>query len=285
MIDLLKIKFISKSDILFPTLLFYFFMTEYKLPKLHYEYDKLEPFVDEETMKVHHTKHHAAYVKGLNGVLEEMNEGKSLSELISSLCTKKEGYSAEIFRNLTLCAGGHFNHAFYFRTMAPVFESEEFKTEDAVDEKLKMLIEQKCGKFEKLVDEFAAQAAKTVGSGWVYLVLPLKNVTVNISEETNTMTEKESKITQTLQANQLAIVSTKNQESPMMFSSDLVPILAMDIWEHAYYLKHNADKASYVHDWFKVVDWRFISEVYKQTHSGEKVMDVEFDGEIVFVKK
>ncbi|OQS55149.1 sod [Ecytonucleospora hepatopenaei] len=239
-------------------------MKEYKLPRLLYDYDKLEPYVDAKTMETHHTKHHNNYVNGLNSTLAGINSGKSLGELVENLMKAKDGYSADVFKNLTLCAGGHFNHTLYFRIMTP-----NLKTEDSMDESLRLLIEQKFGSISGLKDAFTEKTKKVVGSGWIFLVLPLKEMNVFYEEETLVLTNEETTIKETLKAGELAVIATKNQESPSMYFEQLVPIIAMDIWEHAYYLKHTSDKVSYVNEWFKTLDWEFIGEIYRQTHLGE----------------
>ena len=252
-------------------------MKEYKLPRIMYGYSGLEPHIDEATMKLHHLTHHANYVKGTNKVFDEHSEGLMLHEVLEEVCVKKhKGYDSADFKNLLLMAGGHFNHTFYFKLMNP-----PRKSETEIDEQLYELIKLKWGTLEKFKEFFETKALKTVGSGWVYLVYASETVELFEETEIGTLSNKMgTKIV--LNKGELHIVATKNQEMPLMYSKHLIPIIAMDIWEHAYYIKHNANKKGYVHDFFCVLDWSFVSTVFLKTKDSKEKLCVDYDGELLF---
>lgn len=190
----------------------------YTLPELTYGYDALEPFIDQETMKLHHDKHHATYVKNLNDVVQKHPElsSKTAEELILDLNSIPEDIRMAVRNN----AGGHVNHSMFWEIMAPGAGGEP-------SGKLAEEINKYFGSFTDFQTKFNDAGLKRFGSGWVWLVK-----------------DKEGK---------LDIVSTSNQDNPM--SDGLKPIMGNDVWEHAYYLKYKNMRADYLKAWWSVVNW------------------------------
>ncbi|MBI2968610.1 MAG: superoxide dismutase [Bacteroidetes bacterium] len=188
----------------------------FSLPPLPYAADALEPFIDKATMEIHHGKHHAAYVTNLNKAVENTDlAGKSLEDMISSISK----YPAAVRNN----GGGHYNHSMFWNIMAAQgHELPHGKLDDAINSAF--------GSFDSFKEKFAAAAMGRFGSGWAWLIL--KN-------------EK------------LEITSTPNQDNPLMDVADVkgFPILGIDVWEHAYYLKYQNRRADYITAWWNVVNW------------------------------
>jgi Fe-Mn family superoxide dismutase len=192
-------------------------MAYYELPKLPYAYDALEPYIDARTMEIHHTKHHQAYITNLNGALEKHPElaSKALDDLLRDLNAVPEDIRT-VVRNH---GGGTWNHSMFWEIMAPNAGGQP-KGE------LAKAIESAFGSFDNFKAEFEKAANGRFGSGWAWLV------------------KKE---------NGLAILSTANQDNPL--SEGLFPVLGLDVWEHAYYLKYQNRRAEYVSAWWNVVNW------------------------------
>jgi superoxide dismutase, Fe-Mn family len=195
------------------------------LPELKYEHNALEPYIDEMTMSIHHGKHHAAYVNNLNAALEKYPElqEKSLEELLISLEAIPEDIKAAVRNN----AGGHYNHSLFWSIMAP-------NAGGAPVGELAEKIKERFGSFEELKDLFGKAAVGRFGSGWAWLVIS--------------------------KAGSLEIISTPNQDSPI--SEGHKPLLALDVWEHAYYLKYQNRRPDYIKEWWNVVDWNEVSNRY-----------------------
>ena len=194
----------------------------YQLPKLPYGYDALEPYIDVETMHLHHEKHHNTYVTNLNAAIEKHPElgSKSIEELIADIDALPEDIRTAVRNN----GGGHANHTFFWEIMAPKAGGEpvgELKT--AIDEAL--------GSFTDFKAKFKAAATTRFGSGWAWLVV------------------KDGK---------LEITSTPNQDSPLM--EGLTPILGLDVWEHAYYLNYQNRRPDYIEAFFAVINWDKVAE-------------------------
>ncbi|MGQ6333987.1 superoxide dismutase [Mn] [Serratia sp. IR-2025] len=193
----------------------------YSLPSLPYAYDALEPHFDKQTMEIHHTKHHQTYVNNANTVLEAYPElaKYSVEELIQDL-DKVPADKRTFMRNN---AGGHANHSFFWKNL---------KTGTTLGGDLKAAIERDFGSVEKFQEEFEKAAATRFGSGWAWLVL------------------KDGK---------LAVVSTANQDSPLMgeavAGASGFPIIGLDAWEHAYYLKYQNKRPDYIKAFWNVVNW------------------------------
>ena len=200
----------------------------FSLPPLPYPYDALEPHIDKLTMEIHHTKHHAAYVNNLNKALESAPElaNKSLEELLAHNCANVPETIRTAVRNN---GGGHANHSLFWELMGP-------KAGGQPAGKLSEAINKTFGSFEKFKEKLTEAALGRFGSGWAWLVKT--------------------------PAGQLEVYSTPNQDSPLMEGK--FPVLGLDVWEHAYYLKYQNRRADYVQAWWNVVNWaavekRFIS--------------------------
>ena len=197
----------------------------FKLPELNYAYDALEPFIDEQTMIIHHTKHHQTYVDNLNKALEghEKYQNMGIEELMVFLNELPDSIKTAVRNN----AGGHINHTMFWNLMSPNGNS-------APVGEIAKKIDEDLGGFDKFKDEFKKAALGRFGSGWAWLVL-----------------DKEGK---------LMIVSTPNQDNPL--TDGLKPLLGIDVWEHAYYLKYQNKRADYIDAWWNVVDWNKVEEEY-----------------------
>lgn len=199
----------------------------YELPKLPYSYDALEPFIDAKTMEVHHAKHHATYVAKLNEALANYPElqSKPVKDLLMGL----EGIPDAVKTAVKNHGGGHFNHSLFWELMKPQGGGA------AVGELSKAIVKT-FGTFEKFEEEFTKAAVGVFGSGWAWLTLsPVEG---------------------------LAIITTPNQDSPI--SSGLKPILCVDVWEHAYYLKYQNRRPDYISAWWNTVNWAKAEENFKE---------------------
>ncbi|MFT4175686.1 MAG: Fe-Mn family superoxide dismutase [Luteolibacter sp.] len=207
----------------------------YTLPDLPYPANALEPHIDAKTMEIHHGKHHATYIKNLNTALEKEQDlgKKTLGELLTSLDgVKDEALKATLRNN----GGGHWNHAFFWNTLAPA--SAVGKASD----ELAAAIDRDFGSLDAFKTAFGEAASKRFGSGWAWLIV---------------------------QGGKLKIVSTANQDNPYMQglvpSSDLgTPLLGLDVWEHAYYLNYQNRRADYIKAWWNVVNWDVVSQRFAQ---------------------
>jgi superoxide dismutase, Fe-Mn family len=191
----------------------------FALPPLGYGYDALEPHIDSATMKVHHTGHHQSYVTQLNTLAGKVPElkTKSIEEILSNLSSVPEDSRTGVRNNL----GGHFNHTFFWDLMTPGGAKDP--TGD-----LKAAIDGGFGSHDKMVEELTKSGMARFGSGWAWLVVG-----------------KDKK---------LAIISTANQDTPHM-DHGAKPVIGVDVWEHAYYLKHMNKRADYLKDWWNTVNW------------------------------
>lgn len=194
--------------------------TAFELPPLPYAPDALEPFIDTQTMQIHHGKHHKAYVDNLNKALSNSGStGASLEELMRNVSQ----HSTAIRNN----GGGHFNHSLFWKLMSPKGGGEPTG-------KIAEAINGTFGSFSNFKDKFASAAMGRFGSGWTWLVI---------------------------QDGKLTIGSTPNQDNPLMDLSDLKgqPLLALDVWEHAYYLKYQNKRAEYVNAFWNIVNWKEVA--------------------------
>ncbi|BAL62604.1 superoxide dismutase [Melissococcus plutonius] len=198
----------------------------YILPDLPYAYDALEPYIDTETMHLHHDKHHNTYVTKLNEAIEKHPElgNQSVEELITNMNAIPEDIRLAVRNN----GGGHANHSFFWKVMGPNAGGEPTGA-------VKEAINQTFGSFEKMKEQFNAAAASRFGSGWAWLVV-----------------DKNKK---------LSILSTANQDSPLMEGK--TPILGLDVWEHAYYLKYKNVRPDYIAAFWNVVNWEQVNQNYE----------------------
>lgn len=199
----------------------------FKLPPLGFPYDALEPHIDEETMREHHTKHHKGYVNKLNDAIKDRAKVENIEDILLSI--KK--YDNKVRNN----AGGVYNHNLYFNLMSPN------ATTSPVGE-LKKEIDKVFGSYQKFKEEFSDTALSQFGSGWAWLSLTKKG---------------------------LKIHSTPNQDNPLMSYSEIKgdPIIGMDVWEHAYYLKHKSQRGNYIKNFFKVMCWKTAEDTYQKLNN------------------
>ena len=196
----------------------------FELAPLPYAYDALEPFIDTQTMTIHHDKHHAAYVTNLNAALEKHPElgSWSLDDLVSKLNTVPEDIRTAVRNH----GGGHYNHAMFWQIMAPKAGGEPKGA-------LAKAIDADFGSFANFKAEFEKAAMGRFGSGWAWLVV---------------------------KGDKLAVVSTANQDNPL--TDGFKPLAGIDVWEHAYYLKYQNRRAEYAAAWWNVVNWEVVASRY-----------------------
>lgn len=201
----------------------------FTLPELPYAKDALEPHIDALTMEIHHDRHHKAYVDKLNSAIEGSDlADKSLEDLMKNISS----YPAAVRNN----GGGHWNHSFFWSVMAPgKGGTPSGELLDAINAKF--------GSFEKFKEEFSSAGANRFGSGWAWLIVDGNG--------------------------NLAVCSTPNQDNPLMDVADIkgTPILGVDVWEHAYYLKYQNKRPDYISAFFNVIDWDAVSKRYNDAKS------------------
>ncbi|MEC0205586.1 superoxide dismutase [Paenibacillus lautus] len=196
----------------------------FQLPALPYANDALEPHIDAQTMEIHHDRHHNTYVTNLNAALENAPElqGKSLEDLIANLDAVPESIRTAVRNN----GGGHANHSLFWEVIGPNGGGQPTGAlADAINSEL--------GGFDKFKEDFAKAATTRFGSGWAWLVV------------------KDGK---------LAVTSTPNQDSPIMDGQ--TPLLGLDVWEHAYYLKYQNKRPDYISAFWNVVNWEEVGKRY-----------------------
>ncbi len=198
----------------------------FEVPPLPYPLDALEPWIDAQTMGLHHDKHHAAYVKGLNSALAEQPQlaTKSVEELLADLNSLPESIRTAVRNH----GGGHANHSLFWKCMAP-------KPAPRPAGELAVALDRRFASFDAFTEQFQKAAMGVFGSGWAWLTVGA--------------------------AGSLAIETTPNQETPL--SAGRQPIFGLDLWEHAYYLKYQNRRADYISAWLHVVDWEAASARYR----------------------
>ncbi|HEX6923584.1 MAG TPA: superoxide dismutase [Bacillales bacterium] len=201
-------------------------MAKYELPDLPYAYNALEPHIDEETMKIHHDKHHNTYVTKLNAAIEGHDDlaQKSVDDLVADLDAVPEDIRTAVRNN----GGGHANHTLFWQIMGPNGGGEP-------SGELADALNQKFGSFDKFKEAFQNAAKGRFGSGWAWLVV---------------------------NNGQLEIVDTPNQDNPQ--TDGKTPILGVDVWEHAYYLKYQNRRPDYLEAFFNVINWDEVEKRYKE---------------------
>ena len=197
----------------------------FTLPPLPYPYDALEPHIDEATMKLHHGKHHQAYVDKLNAAIAASEwESKSLDEIMVSLDKVPDKIKAAVRNN----GGGHYNHSLFWQWMSPTGGGEPTgKVAEAINAKF--------GSFAKFKEEFEAAGMSRFGSGWVWLIQD---------------------------GSELSITTTPYQDCPV--SEGKKVLLGNDLWEHAYYLKYQNRRPEYLAAWWNIVNWNKVTELFNQ---------------------
>jgi Fe-Mn family superoxide dismutase len=203
----------------------------YELPPLPYDYNALEPYIDEETMHLHHDKHHQAYVTNLNTALQSAPaelQNLPIDQLVRRISDVPEAVRQAVINN----GGGHINHSMFWVIMTPGGPKEP-------QGEMAQAIQQTFGSLENLQNAVNDAGVKRFGSGWTWLV--------------------------TNPSGQLEVISTANQDSPLM--QGRYPILGNDVWEHAYYLKYKNVRADYLKAWWNVVNWNEVAKRYQQARS------------------
>ncbi|ASB89023.1 superoxide dismutase [Bacillus sonorensis] len=200
-------------------------MSKYELPELPYSFDALEPYIDEETMKIHHDRHHATYVNNLNAALEGHDDlaGKTVEELIANLDAVPDSIRIAVRNN----GGGHANHSLFWNILSP-------NGGGGPSGEIAKAIDQTFGSYDQFKEEFAKAAAGRFGSGWAWLAVD---------------------------KDRLVITSTPNQDSPLMEGQK--PVLGLDVWEHAYYLNYQNKRPDYISAFFNVVNWDAVNQYYQ----------------------
>ncbi|GAB4170374.1 MAG: superoxide dismutase [Calditrichia bacterium] len=193
----------------------------FTLPELPYSYDALEPYIDARTMEIHHSKHHGGYVSKTNAALEKYPElqTKSIEELLKDLNSIPDDIRTAIRNN----GGGHYNHSLFWTLMGPNAGGNPVgELSDAINSTF--------GSFDNFKESFSNAAATRFGSGWAWLVL---------------------------NKGKLEVLSTANQDNPV--SEGKIPVLGLDVWEHAYYLKYQNKRPEYITNWWNVVNWEAVN--------------------------
>jgi Fe-Mn family superoxide dismutase len=203
----------------------------FELPPLPYDYSALEPYIDEQTMHLHHDKHHQAYVTNLNNALQGQSQFESLpiEELIRRINEVPESIRTAVRNN----GGGHLNHSMFWQIMKPNGGGEPTGP-------LASAVTSTFGSFDNFKTQFNDAGVKRFGSGWAWLVMD--------------------------RAGALSVISTANQDSPLM--DGMLPIMGNDVWEHAYYLKYQNRRPDYLAAWWNVVNWDEIARRYQQARGG-----------------
>lgn len=201
-------------------------MPKFELAPLPYAAETLEPHIDAQTMQIHHGKHHAAYVNNLNAALEAHPQFFEMTaeQIIKDLASVPEAVRQAVRNN----AGGHVNHTMFWNLMAA-------NAGGAPSGDLAAAIDATFGSFDAFKAEFKKAAVGRFGSGWAWLIVD---------------------------SGALKIVSTPNQDNPVMDNPNVVPILGLDVWEHAYYLKYQNRRPDYIDAWWNVVNWSAVAALY-----------------------
>jgi Fe-Mn family superoxide dismutase len=198
----------------------------FELPPLPYDYNALEPYIDTQTMQIHHDRHHGTYVTNLNNAVKDSPVASwDLEKLIRNINEVPDNIRTAVRNN----GGGHINHSMFWQIMGP-------NAGGAPSGALASAIDQAFGSFEQFKTAFNDAGAKRFGSGWAWLVLD--------------------------QSGKLQVTSTANQDSPLM--DGLYPVMGNDVWEHAYYLKYQNKRPDYLAAWWNVVNWDVVASRYQK---------------------
>lgn len=210
----------------------------FELPVLTYDYAALEPYVDSTTMTIHHTKHHQAYVTNVNAALDKFPELKSLGLVGLNQAVGSDKIPKDVATVVRNNGGGHWNHSFFWKVLAAPSSTNGPSSD------LKEAIDKAFGSIDEMKTQFNAAAAGRFGSGWAWLGVKADG--------------------------SLGITSTPNQDNPLMPVADqqLVPVLGLDVWEHAYYLKYQNRRPEYISAFWSVVNWEQVSANYKTAVGG-----------------
>ena len=218
---------------------------KYTLPNLPYSYDAMEPFIDEATMTIHHAKHHQAYIDKLNVALEKHSEiaETPLEELLKNLESVAEDVRVQVKNH----GGGHLNHSLFWEILAPKNEAQ-----NAPSGELSEAINKSFGNFDAFKEQFTNASLNQFGSGWAWFTLSNADLSRAVHPDSYRGESREG----------LRIYSLPNQDSPL--SKNDIPLMGLDVWEHAYYLKYQNKRADYITAWWNVINWNKIEASYKK---------------------
>lgn len=225
-------------------------MSKYSRPKLSYEYSALEPHIDTETMTIHHTKHHEAYVVGLNKISSAVPSDATLHQLLSGVMDN-QALKPEDKDILIRFGGGHYNHSLFWEYLSD--KSDVSHISEFLSERIKVDF----GDLTNFQKQFDEASIKVFGSGWAWWVYDYE-------------TKKSS------------IMTTKDQVNPIMANPNLVCLLGLDVWEHAYYLKYQNKRAEYVQSFWNVVNWHTVSKIHDLIVLNGERLEITNDGYIKF---
>lgn len=198
-------------------------MAQFQLPDLPYAYDALEPFIDAQTMEIHHSKHHAGYTNNLSTAIEGHGlEGKTIEDILTNLDSLPESIRMAVRNN----GGGYYNHSLFWESMKPDSKGVPSEVETAINATF--------GNVDKFKQDFSAKATGVFGSGWAWLVMNSDG--------------------------SLEIKRKSFQNNPIMEDASVKVLLGIDVWEHAYYLKYQNRRPEYIENWWKVVNWEKVAE-------------------------
>ncbi|HLX59572.1 MAG TPA: superoxide dismutase [Ktedonobacteraceae bacterium] len=202
----------------------------FEVPSLSYDYNALEPYIDTQTMQLHHDKHHAAYVNNLNNAVKDTDfANKNVDDILRHINDVPDSIRTAVRNN----GGGHSNHSMFWAIMKPQGGGEPTGA-------LASAIQQAFGSFDQFKAAFNDAGVKRFGSGWAWLVVD--------------------------NSGKLSVISTANQDSPLM--DGLYPVMGNDVWEHAYYLKYQNRRPDYLAAWWNVVNWDEVARRFQQGSSG-----------------
>lgn len=211
----------------------------FSLPSLDYEYASLEPYIDATTMTIHHQKHHQAYINNVNGALDDFPELKTLGLVDLNKAIGSDAIPASVATKVRNNAGGHLNHSFFWKVLTSPSNT------NGVTGDVEAAVESAFGSVDQMQQKFNAAAASRFGSGWAWLgVKPDGSLTVT---------------------------STPNQDNPLMGCAEeqSIPILGLDVWEHAYYLKYQNRRPEYIAAFWNVVNWEQVAVNYTAAGTGK----------------
>lgn len=206
-------------------------MARFVLPPLPYAYDALEPYIDAETMRVHHNRHHQTYVNNLNNAIARYPELYAYT--LGQLLTYSDRLPSDVQSAILNNGGGHYNHSFFWNLLSP--EANMMPTGT-----IGSAINREFGSYSNFKRAFTAAALSVFGSGYAWLTLT--------------------------PGGRLEIITTRNQDTPLPLN--LVPLLALDVWEHAYYLNHQSNRDRYIENWFNVINWPYVNSIYEAAIQG-----------------
>ncbi|EOB12288.1 Superoxide dismutase [Mn] 1 [Nosema bombycis CQ1] len=219
----------------------------FSLPNLPYKYEDLEPHIDAETMNTHHTKHHVTYINKLNTTVKDNDIKEDCLATLLTEIDKNTTYSGEVKKMLINNGGGHLNHSLFWCYMTPKSDITD------IGEGLMKEMDKDFESFDNFKKTFDSNAVALFGSGWVWLCF-----------------DKSSK--------KLTIISSGNQDNPLMYDANHIPLLGLDVWEHAYYLRYKNKRPEYVSNWWNVVNWKFVNCAYESFVVKGKKFEMTPDG-------